>query len=136
MYYGPDGKPISQEEAVKYWADPELRRVAHSTITTENGEIEISTVFLIIDHSFGHGPPVLWETMIFGGPLDEDQGRYTSAEDALVGHHRWVTLILTALDQAGVKVLRKTGREGAGSPNGGLSWAAGVIVSLPKDLEP
>jgi hypothetical protein len=29
------------------------------------GACEVSTVFLALDHAFGGGPPVLWETMIF-----------------------------------------------------------------------
>lgn len=35
----------------------------------------VSTVFLALDHSFGHGPPVLWETMIFAGPDHDDTGK-------------------------------------------------------------
>ena len=33
--------------------------------------IRISTVFLGIDHSFGKGEPVLWETMAFGPDIEE-----------------------------------------------------------------
>lgn len=51
----------------------------------------VSTVFLGIDHNFGdQGPPILWETLIFGGVLDGDGARYTSHEDALAGHSRMV----------------------------------------------
>lgn len=32
---------------------------------TRVGSCEVSTVFLLLDHSWGDGPPVLWETMIF-----------------------------------------------------------------------
>lgn len=39
------------------------------------GEIKCSTVFLGIDHNWGEGPPVLWETMIFGGPMNGEQHR-------------------------------------------------------------
>ena len=34
------------------------------------------------------GAPVLWETMIFGGPHDLHQARYTSQVAALTGHER------------------------------------------------
>ena len=55
------------------------------------GRVFISTVFLGIDHSFTRiGPPVLWETMIFGGRLDEEQWRYTSEAEAIRGHRRVV----------------------------------------------
>jgi len=48
--------------------------------------IHVSTVFLGLDHSFGSGPPVLWETLVFGGLLDGEQRRYTSRAAALAGH--------------------------------------------------
>lgn len=51
---------------------------------------KISTVFLGLDHSFGDKQPILWETMIFGGWLDEYQERYTSHDDAVLGHARAV----------------------------------------------
>lgn len=57
---------------------------------------EVSTVFLGLDHSFSRLPgdedhrPVLWESMIFGGPLCEEQDRYASKDDALKGHARMV----------------------------------------------
>lgn len=51
------------------------------------GDASISTVFLAIDHSFGRTePPVLFETMVFGGKQDGDMRRYTSYEDAERGH--------------------------------------------------
>jgi hypothetical protein len=45
-------------------------------------------VFLGTDHSFGDGPPLLWETMIFGGKHDEFQERYSNLADAKAGHKR------------------------------------------------
>jgi hypothetical protein len=50
------------------------------------GGVVVSTVFLAIDHAHDLGPPVLWETMIFGGLMDGDQWRYRSRLDALTGH--------------------------------------------------
>lgn len=52
----------------------------------ERGDVKVSTVFLSIDHNWGDGPPVLWETMIFGGKHDQYQERYTSRAAALEGH--------------------------------------------------
>ena len=54
---------------------------------TING-CDISTVFLTIDHSLSGGPPVLFETMIFGGPFDkhEYQTRCCTWDEALVMH--------------------------------------------------
>jgi len=51
------------------------------------GEVLVSTVFLGLDHNFSHaGPPVLWETLVFGGPLGDEMHRYSSREAALAGH--------------------------------------------------
>lgn len=41
--------------------DTTKRHVAMTTI----GRYKVSTVFLGLDHNFGKGPPVLWETMVF-----------------------------------------------------------------------
>jgi len=60
------------------------------------GGAEISTVFLGIDHSFGRGAPVLYETMVFGGPMDGEQQRYHSRSAALVGHAAMVTKVMAA----------------------------------------
>ena len=60
---------------------------------TSIGEhIDVSTVFLPLDHSWNGGPPVLWETMVFGLE-DEICERYTSYADAVAGHARIVTEI-------------------------------------------
>lgn len=55
------------------------------------GEVSISTVFLGMDHNWGFSNvPILWETMVFGGVLDESQERYSSRREALEGHAKWV----------------------------------------------
>lgn len=46
----------------------------------------VSTIFLGLDHSFGDGPPVLFETMVFGGAMDGYQDRYTTWERAELYH--------------------------------------------------
>lgn len=52
----------------------------------EIGGATVSTVFLGIDHQFGDGQPVLFETMVFGGTLDGEQERYYTREEAVAGH--------------------------------------------------
>lgn len=66
-------------------------RIVKKTVSAADGW-RVSTVFLGLDHSFTHGEPVLWETMIFGGPHDGFQDRYTSRQDAVAGHERAVEL--------------------------------------------
>lgn len=68
---------------------------------TQVGTGFISTVFLGIDHAWGGGPPVLWETMIFDVPgVDQYQHRYRSKEDALKDHSEIVIAAVAAWERA------------------------------------
>ena len=62
--------------------------------------VTVSTVFLGLDHAFGDATPILWETMIFGGPHDEYQERYSTRADALAGHERAKALVSQARSSA------------------------------------
>lgn len=64
--------------------------------STKGNGVHVSTVFLGLDHSFGHGDPLLFETMIFGGKHDDYQERYATWQEAEEGHRK-------ACDMAGVK---------------------------------
>lgn len=91
MYYILDGKQPVHVTDVERWAvwfaAPENRRVAQTAV----GPVTISTVFLGIDHNFSRsGAPVLFETMVFGGPLDGAQQRYRTFDEAAVGHEDMV----------------------------------------------
>ena len=56
--------------------------------------MRISTVFLGIDHNFGaEGPPLLFETMIFGGERDEYQVRTATWADAELAHKETCDLV-------------------------------------------
>ena len=86
-----DGQPITEEDAMAlYVGDFETtRRVAQDNI----GAVHISTVLLVIDHNFGDGPPLIFETMIFRGEHDEYCERYSTREEAEAGHARAVALV-------------------------------------------
>jgi len=80
------GNPIptdNPEEAIS----PRTKRVAETHVTRD---IVVSTVFLGLDHAWDDGPPILWETMVFGGKLDSEQARYRSRRDAEDGHEAMV----------------------------------------------
>jgi hypothetical protein len=62
---------------------------------TKLDNADVSTVFLGLDHSFGDGPPELFETMIFGGEHHEFCERYSTWEAAEAGHARAVELVKT-----------------------------------------
>ena len=64
---------------------PDIIRVARETV---NGA-DVSTVFLGIDHRFSpECPPVLFETMVFGGPLDQEMDRCCTWDEAENMHER------------------------------------------------
>lgn len=74
------------------WMRFNSRRVAHDTILG----VEISTVFLGIDHNYDIvGAPVLFETLTFGLP-EESQitNRYCTWAEAVDGHERTKEVIV------------------------------------------
>jgi len=71
----------------------DVRRVAETTV----GEVRVSTVFLAIDHSFNSRIPILFETMAFGGPLDQEQERYATWAEAERGHAAMVERVIASL---------------------------------------
>ena len=87
------GHPQLEPDLMK-WAEWFEHTDRHLRKDKLPGDIFVSTVFLGIDYNFGwKGPPLLWETMIFGGQHDQYVERYTSREDALEGHQRALMLV-------------------------------------------
>jgi hypothetical protein len=86
----------------RWMEDIEHRRVDYTQITDA---CYVSTVFLGLDHGWGKGPPICFETMIFGGPveLEDYQWRYSSWDDAEIGHQAAVKKALAAVKARAVK---------------------------------
>lgn len=82
------------EWSTMYDGDQSGRTVAQ----TKTGEAFVSTVFLGLDHSFGEGAPLYFETMIFGGPEDQSQWRYTTWAQAEAGHARVVAALEAGIE--------------------------------------
>jgi hypothetical protein len=80
------------------WAR-ELKLGDRKVGATEVGEVRISTVFFGLDHQFGDGPPLLFETMVFGGPLDQETVHYSTWKQAEEGHSEMVRRV----EEGGVK---------------------------------
>jgi hypothetical protein len=95
MHFDRQGNPIS----MRRWGELRERgldddghygpnsytRIGEDTV----GEATISTVWLGMDHGWpGPEPyrPVIFETMIFGGPHDHCMMRYHTEEEAIKGH--------------------------------------------------
>jgi hypothetical protein len=93
-YYDRDGQPLELREWSAKFEDKEYKRVALDAV----GEASVSTVWLGLNHQWGDGPPLIFETMVFGGKHDEDQWRWSTEADALAGHERIVAALRDGVD--------------------------------------
>ena len=86
------GEPVRCDDLFTWaeWFETADRSVALDRV----GEVEVSTVFLGIDHNHGdRGPPILFETMIFGGDLDGRADRYATRSQAVAAHDQLVAAL-------------------------------------------
>ena len=89
-YIERDGIPVAatmQEAAASHRAHVADERA---------GLYRVSTVFLDIDHNvYDDGPPILYETMLFGdGPDDNWCQRYVTRTEAAAGHAAVIASLL------------------------------------------
>lgn len=92
MYYDRRGRTICLDCWVTRF-EPEDKRVAIAILGKgSDHEMTVSTVWLGLDHQYGSGPPLIFETMVFAGHTLSDRycERYTTEEQALQGHDRIV----------------------------------------------
>lgn len=103
MYYilNDEKKPIQVDVLTwgKWFEDFENNR---RVMQTEFNGYEISTVFLGLNHQFGNGPPLIFETMIFdrdaeSPSIDHYCERYTTWVQACEGHWEAVRYLKEAL---------------------------------------
>jgi len=90
--YRRDGTPYPDSDAgliewAKDFEDFPKRIVRQETLP--NGYY-ISTVWLGLDHRWDAGPPLIFETMVWGpgGECEEYMERYSTENDAILGHIR------------------------------------------------
>jgi hypothetical protein len=100
------GNPVPERDLLKWaaWMEDDKHR---RLLKTDLGPLGwVSTIFLGMDHDFlsmlreeqpelsDEQPhwPILWETVVFGGPYDDEQRRYRSKEDAIEGHAELVAM--------------------------------------------
>lgn len=80
------------------WYEKSLNRIQKQDFVNEGlfKHIKVSTIFIGCDYMHNDYlslPPILWETMIFGGQHDGYQERYESYEDAMKGHQKALELV-------------------------------------------
>lgn len=97
MYFDQDGQPMDMMEWARQYEDTASRILGR----TQVGAYRISTVWLGLNHAFLGGPPLIFETMVFGPDSghDIDMVRYHTKEAALAGHDEMV-LLVTATTQS------------------------------------
>lgn len=96
-------QPCSDPIAWGRWFETADRTVSNDLDEGDSGKtIRVSTVFLGLDHNFGAaGPPILWETLVFGGLLDGEMMRYSSKEAAAAGHQAMCQRVMDTLHGGG-----------------------------------
>ena len=92
-----DGKPVVEPDLLKWARWIEANKYRHQ-FSFHLGEVWVTTIFLGVDHNFGdQGPPLVFETMVFGGKHHLHCQRYSTLAQAKRGHAKLVTLIKTEL---------------------------------------
>ena len=93
--------PATMEEYIEIWNSP--RHIIGKTKPVPG--VEVSTVFLALDHSFSNGAhePLVFETMVFGGDLDGEVERCCTYAQAKNMHTRWVRRVIEAEKSLGQK---------------------------------
>lgn len=102
-----DGVPVATDDVLEWGRWQETSMPERVVAWADVGGYFVSTVFLSLDHAFGGGPPVLWESMVFrsvkeGEPFDGHDyaaRHYTSREDALAGHAELVEWVRAGMPQ-------------------------------------
>lgn len=85
-------EPVPCDDTIQWglWMESADRHVAQATI----GDVQVSTVFLGLDHSFERdAEPLVFETMIFGGEHDGYMDRYSTWLEAEEGHQRALAMV-------------------------------------------
>jgi hypothetical protein len=89
-------EPVEIDDLLAWgeWFETADRHVARDELAPG---VIVSTVFLGLDHQFGNGPPILFETMVFDDYERGDGERYSTWDEAETGHAAWVAMIRARL---------------------------------------
>ena len=110
QHYILKGKEAVPAELMEWaqWFAMNDRKVRKTQIQHDHGKVKISTVFLGLDHQFLEGgDPLIFETMVFGEPLDREQNRCSTWEQAEDMHKRMVRQVQTECQKRGWKVKKQ-----------------------------
>ncbi len=83
------GEPVAESDIHKWAQWFEKANSVRVLEQTHVKESMVSTVFLGLDHNYsGSGHPILWETMVFGGPMEGDQDRCGGSREQAEAMHK------------------------------------------------
>jgi hypothetical protein len=82
------GKPVPEPDVLKWGAWFEVSGEQRIVKQEMVGSSKVSTVFLGIDHGWRSKAPILWETMVFGGELDQAMDRCSGTRKNALAMHR------------------------------------------------
>jgi hypothetical protein len=85
-WYDREGKLISMWKANELLADYDYKVLKKDVFVFHGSPVEVSTVWLGLNHNWYPGPPLIFETMIFGGRFDLEAHRYATEAQAREGH--------------------------------------------------
>ena len=92
LYYDRSGKPIaSLDEWNRLREDPDTSRVALTEGLPDCASV--STVWFGVDSSLLSDPPLIFESMVFGGYHHHERWQYASEAAALAGHDQIVAAL-------------------------------------------
>lgn len=86
-YFDREGQPLDLHEWGAKFEDWEYKQVEKTNLPCGL----VSTVWLGLDHQYGDGPPLIFETMFFANPGENDTDddlteRYSTLDEARAGH--------------------------------------------------
>lgn len=94
-------QPVPIKDTLRWakWFERDGNRRIQCTLVGHWGRNRamVSTIFLGLNHRFSlKGPPILFETMIRGGPMHGQQWRCSTYEEALIQHEMAVAVARAA----------------------------------------
>ena len=88
-FYDLAGQPMAFEEWMWAMEDPTRRQVNRTLTGHASRRKVVSTIWLGLNHNYGEGAPLIFETMMFNRHSNRPLlcRRYATHEEAIAGHH-------------------------------------------------
>ncbi len=94
QYYKLEGRKVVPSDMMEWAMSIENRDGKRQVANTSMPDgVNVSTVLLGLDHNFGVGPPLIFETMIFGGEHDSDTWRCSTYSQAEKQHQEALEML-------------------------------------------